>query len=196
MSAPLSKAMISVCKLLASRTREPEDIERCIQVTTTLLSTQQKSARRRSEKRKHGRAISAEDSVLMHRAYVLLFTREDPLDWREYDRSPIAEMLRYGNDESFRRMFRLSRNVFQTLLDEISSVIKDGDSPNTSKNVAADVKLGIALYYMAHGVSGVSILCWKTCVLFARRSPTEQSQKAWVAAVMWSTHWIDWIRCI
>ena len=48
-----------------------------------------------------------------------------------------------------RRMFRLSHDAFETVLAEISST--DSNSCNSEQNISASLKLGIALYYMAHG---------------------------------------------
>jgi hypothetical protein len=47
-------------------------------------------------------------------------------------------------------MFRLSRFVFQTVLAEISPYLIDSNSRNSEQNISARLKLGIALYYMAH----------------------------------------------
>ncbi len=46
-------------------------------------------------------------------------------------------------------MFRLSHDAFETVLAEISST--DSNSCNSEENISARLKLGNALYYMAHG---------------------------------------------
>ena len=48
-------------------------------------------------------------------------------------------------------MFRVSRRVFEALLDELEPFLHDGRSRNSQQNVPACLKLGVSLYYMAHG---------------------------------------------
>jgi hypothetical protein len=68
--------------------------------------------------------------------------------------SVIELYIRKANPEKFRAAFRVSRKIFEALLQALSPFIKDGKSRNSSQNVTAPVKLGIALYYMAHGMDG------------------------------------------
>ncbi len=56
-------------------------------------------------------------------------------------------------------MFRLSRNIFESLFQDLSPWIKDGRSKNGRQNVEARVKVGITLYYMAHGGDGINLGC-------------------------------------
>ena len=71
--------------------------------------------------------------------------------------SPIARMIEFGGEEEFKRMFRLTRPVFKSLVIELSKWIKPGRSYNPSQNLSPDIKIGIALYYMAHGGDGVTL---------------------------------------
>ena len=48
-------------------------------------------------------------------------------------------------------MFRLSRKVFNTILEVLSPFLNDGMSRNHQQNVSASLKLGVALYCFAHG---------------------------------------------
>ena len=71
--------------------------------------------------------------------------------------SPIKSMIDGGHETEFRQMFRLSRNVFEALVLDLSPWIKDGRSRNGRQNVDARVKVGIALFYMAYGGDGISL---------------------------------------
>ncbi len=62
-----------------------------------------------------------------------------------------------GNEEQFRRMFRLSRYVFEAVLQELSPYLQDGNSRNNQENLSARLKLGVALYYMAHGGDAIHL---------------------------------------
>jgi hypothetical protein len=68
-------------------------------------------------------------------------------------------MIDGGHEKEFRQMFRLSRNVFESLAQDLSPWIKDGRSKNGRQNVEARVKVGITLYYMAHGGDGINLGC-------------------------------------
>ena len=56
-------------------------------------------------------------------------------------------------------MFRLSRNVFEAVFHEISPFLREGNSYNRQQNIPARLKLGIALYYMAHGGDAAHLEC-------------------------------------
>jgi hypothetical protein len=71
--------------------------------------------------------------------------------------SPISRMIDFGNDEEFKCMFRLTRSVFESLVRDLSTWINHGRSPNPSQNLAPEIKIGIALYFMAHGGDGVTL---------------------------------------
>ena len=62
-----------------------------------------------------------------------------------------------GNELQFRRMFRVFRRVFEALLDELEPFLHDGRSRNSQQNVPACLKLGVALYYMAHGGDAIHL---------------------------------------
>ena len=66
-------------------------------------------------------------------------------------------MIKNGVDAEFKSMFRLSRPVFMALVHDLSQWLKHGKSRNPKKNVPAEMKIGIALYYMAHGGDGVNL---------------------------------------
>jgi hypothetical protein len=68
--------------------------------------------------------------------------------------SVIKLYIHKANPEKFRAAFRVSREIFEALLRALSPFIKDEKSRNSIQNVTALVKLGIALYYMAHGMDG------------------------------------------
>ena len=51
-------------------------------------------------------------------------------------------------------MYRLSILVFDALVPDLATLISEGRSRNVSQNDTARHKIGIALYYMAHGVDG------------------------------------------
>ena len=63
----------------------------------------------------------------------------------------------YAYEIQFRRMFRVSRNVFDSLLEDLSLHLSDGGSHNTEQNIPASLKLGVALYYMAHGGDAIHL---------------------------------------
>ena len=62
--------------------------------------------------------------------------------------SPIKSMIDGGHEKEFRQMFRLSRNVFEALVKDLSPWIKDGRSRNGRQNVEARVKVGIAIFFL------------------------------------------------
>ena len=94
-------------------------------------------------------------SFLMRKAYQA--PRSTPSEINRPSVSPIKAMIDGGHETEFRRMFRLSRNVFEALVQDLSPWIKDGRSRNGRQNVEARVKVGIALFYMAHGGDGISL---------------------------------------
>ena len=97
-------------------------------------------------------SISSHRNTLLE--MLLLSTREgreipsgdlDPLN------SSINLRILKGKDKRFKQMFRLSRNVFNCLLHELVPFLDDGKSRNHRQNVPASLKLGVALYFFAHG---------------------------------------------
>lgn len=76
----------------------------------------------------------------------------------EISKANILRVIKDGSDTDFKDMFRLSRPVFLALLHDLSPWLKDGRSRNSRKNVPAEMKIGIALYYMAHGGDGKNLV--------------------------------------
>jgi hypothetical protein len=68
--------------------------------------------------------------------------------------SLIELLINRAEEYKFRAAFRLSRHVFEALVIDLAPFIRDGNSRNASQNVSARHKIGIALYYMAHGMDG------------------------------------------
>jgi len=64
-------------------------------------------------------------------------------------------MLEWKRDEDFRGVFRVSRGLFNTIVNGVSMDICDNKSWNDSSNVSARLKVGVALYYFGHGVDFV-----------------------------------------
>ena len=62
-----------------------------------------------------------------------------------------------GNEEEFRRMFRLSRTVFAALVTELCPWIKSGASRDRTQNRSVEAKLGIALYLWRMGGNGFTL---------------------------------------
>jgi hypothetical protein len=94
-------------------------------------------------------------SFLMRKAYQA--PRSTPSGINRPSVSPIKAIIDGGHETEFRRMFRLSRNVFEALVQDLSPWIKDGRSRDGRQNVESRAKVGIALFYMAHGGDGISL---------------------------------------
>ena len=62
-----------------------------------------------------------------------------------------------ANDLEFKQQFRMSRPAFEALVTELSPWIKTGKSRNKKQNICARMKIGIALYFFAHGGSGQNL---------------------------------------
>jgi hypothetical protein len=74
-------------------------------------------------------------------------------DGNNIRKSKIALVINHGKDHKIKAMFRLSKPVFHTLVWKLRLWLEDGQSRNQRQNLPAAVKVGIALYYMAHGGS-------------------------------------------
>ena len=96
--------------------------------------------------------MSRESRNMQH--FLLMNLRCDPSGVSHPHDCDIMKTIDTGNDEEFRSMFRVSRPVFSALVTELSQYLRNGRSRNRRQNVSAEMKLGIALYYMAHGGSG------------------------------------------
>ena len=77
---------------------------------------------------------SPADQLLPH---LLASLRESPTGDLDPLRSAINLRILYGNEKRFKKMFRLSRNVFNTVLDVLSPFLNDGMSRNHEQNVLA-----------------------------------------------------------
>ena len=86
--------------------------------------------------------------------FLLMNMRSDPSGVSHPHHCEIIITIENGTEEEFRGMFRVSRPVFSALLTDLGPYLRDGRSRNHKQNVSAELKLGIALYYMAHGGSG------------------------------------------
>ncbi len=51
----------------------------------------------------------------------------------------------------------LRRLVFEAVLEELSPFLTDSHSQNSQQNISACLKLGVALYYMAHGGNAIHL---------------------------------------
>ena len=81
--------------------------------------------------------------VALHRYMICRRPNDGDKDWK----SKIARVTQKGREFKINAMFRLSKHVF------LSSVrsLDNGHSRNQKQSIPASVKVGIALYYMAHG---------------------------------------------
>ena len=91
---------------------------------------------------------SDSDALVVH---LLATMREQPSGALDPHNCHLLRIIMRGHEIEFRRMFRLSRNVFEAVFHEISPFLRDGNSRNKKQNIPSRLKLGIALYYMAHG---------------------------------------------
>ena len=97
---------------------------------------------------------TSDDSVVVH---LLAALREDPTGVNDPHTSAIMKKIRKGNEIQFRQMFPVSRLVFEAVLAELSPFLNDGTSRNHQQNIPARLKLGVALYYMAHGGDAIHL---------------------------------------
>ncbi len=98
---------------------------------------------------------SASQDALM--VQFLTSLRDEPTGVLDPHNSSINLRIRYGSEKEFKRMFRVSRNVFESILGELLPFLSDGKSLNPQKNTPAHLKLVVALYYMAHGGDAVHL---------------------------------------
>ena len=96
------------------------------------------------------------DTLAVH---LLAMLREEPSGALDPHNSTMLRIIMKGHEKEFRRMFRLSRNVFEAVFHEISPFLREGNSYNRQQNIPARMKLGIALYYMAHGGDAAHLEC-------------------------------------
>ena len=64
-------------------------------------------------------------------------------------------MLEWQREDDFKGVFRVSRDLFDTIVEGVSLDIRDNKCFVTEKNVTARFKVGVALYYFGHGVDFV-----------------------------------------
>ena len=84
-------------------------------------------------------------------------SKEQPCGINRPSISPINSMIDGGHETEFRRMFHVSQQVFEALVQDLSPWITDGRSRNGCQNVEARVKVGIALVYMAYVGDGITL---------------------------------------
>ena len=94
------------------------------------------------------------DALVVH---LLASMRADPTGVNDPHNSDIMQRILYADEIQFRRMFRVSCYVFDSLLEDLSLHLSDGGSYNTEQNIPASLKLGVALYYMAHGGDAIHL---------------------------------------
>ena len=86
--------------------------------------------------------------------FMMTSLRSDPTGANRHQDCDIVDTIENSTEEYFRRTFRVSRNVFTAILNELHPFLQYGSSRNKRQNISAELKLGIALYYMAHGGCG------------------------------------------
>jgi hypothetical protein len=72
---------------------------------------------------------------------------------RDPHTSPLYRTLAMGSNSEFKRMFCMSRTLFESLCAELEPYIPDGRSLNARQNLSTRFKVAIAFYYFEHGVS-------------------------------------------
>ena len=97
------------------------------------------------------RRISVHPSADHLLPYLFASFRESPTGDLDSLHSSINLRILYGTENRFKKMFRSSRKVFDTILEVLSPFLNDGMSRNHQQNVSASLKLGVALYCFAHG---------------------------------------------
>jgi hypothetical protein len=89
--------------------------------------------------------------------YLLSSLRNAPTGDLDHHQCPLIHTIEKGSDQEFRQTFRVSRFVFAAILNELKADLQDGFSRNRGQNVSAELKLGVALFYMAHGGGGMHL---------------------------------------
>ncbi len=99
---------------------------------------------------------TSDDSVVVH---LLAALREEPTGVNDPHTSEIIKKIRKGNEIQFRRMFRVSRLVFEAvhMLAELSPFLDDRASRKHQQNFPARLRLGVELYFMAHGGDAIHL---------------------------------------
>ena len=120
-------------------------------IIMTMLSQSQADARMRMIA---SRPSVSPDALVVH---LLASMRADPTGVNDPHNSDIMQRILYADEIQFRRMFRVSCYVFDSLLEDLSLHLSDGGSYNTEQNIPASLKLGVALYYMAHGGDAIHL---------------------------------------
>ena len=98
------------------------------------------------------------NQMLIIACAAILGLRNDPSGAYDWQRSPIFFTIYWAaNDLEFKRQFRMSRPAFEALVNDLSPWIKTGKSRNKKQNICTRMKVGVALYYFAHGGSGQNL---------------------------------------
>ena len=142
---PILLLLLLISIIAKARTRR--DRLKATLVILAVLSQQQGRAKLANLRRYKARNTS-DDSLVVH---LLAALREEPTGVNDPHTSDIMKKIRKGNEIQFRQMFRVSRLVFEAVLAELSPFLNDDTSRNHQQNIPARLKLGVALYYMAHG---------------------------------------------
>ena len=137
---------------LLSKARTRRDRFKVLMVIMTVISQQ------------NGRPILADIRRMDHSTspdvlvfHLLASLREEPTGVNDPHNSDMIRRILWGNEKQFRRMFRLSRHVFEAVLAELSPYLTDSNSRNSQQNISARLKLGVALYYFAHGRDAIHL---------------------------------------
>ena len=137
---------------LLSKARTRRDKLKVAMVIMTVIAQQNGHANAANLCRMARRTSS--DALVVH---LLACLREEPTGVNDPHNSDLIRKIVWGNEKQFRRMFRVSRYVFEAVLAEISPYLTDSNSRNSQQNISARLKLGIALYYMAHGGDAIHL---------------------------------------
>jgi hypothetical protein len=146
----VNAAVLILMAFLLRTARSRHDRMKAIAVLITLLALDETSS--------YGRHITArDDTVAVLFLSAMRERRSNPTGVHDHRISHIMRVLTYGNAIQFKQMFRVSRIVFNAILEELHPFLMQGRSPNRRQNVSAELKLGVSLYYMAHGGDAIHL---------------------------------------
>ena len=137
---------------LLSKARTRRDKFKLAMVNMTVIA-QQNGHANAANLRRMARTTSSDDLVV----HLLTCLREEPTRVNDPHNYDMSRKILWGNEKQFRRMFRLSRDVFETVLAETWPYLTDSNSRNSEQNISACFKLGIEFYCMAHGGDAIHL---------------------------------------
>ena len=137
---------------ILAKARTRRDRLKAIMVILTVLAQQQGRVNLAHMRRMARNA--SDDSLLVH---LIAALREEPTGVNDPHNSDMMRRIKKGTEIQFRRMFRVSRLVFEAVLAELSPFLNNGASRNSQQNTPASLKLGVALYFMAHGGDAIHL---------------------------------------